>query len=122
PAGTVFTHTYLGPGTYNMTRIVYDTIMQQTTQSCSVTLSRFAIRGTVYKHDGVTPVPSATVKVVGTGYSKTLLSDANGFFAFANLKPGVYTLTIIKTGYTFPVVPPITVGPNSNASYPATTP
>ena len=61
------------------------------------------------------PLPSAIVTakkgalVAGTAYSA-----ADGSYTIGNLKPGAYTLTVTRSGYTFSVpAASATVGPSS---------
>jgi len=109
-----FTHTYANAGTYTITHKAIDTIGQQSTDTCAVTAPYFTITGTVLT-SGTAPVPSATVQVKkGTSVVKTVYTAANGLFSAGSLRPGTYTLTVTKPGYTF-AVPAATMnlGPSS---------
>src|SRR5262249_15055525 len=46
-------------------------------------------------------VPQATIKIeaVGSGVSTTSISDEQGYYSFPSLQPGVYNLTVSKTGF-----------------------
>ncbi len=110
-----FSHAYLNVGSYAIIHKAIDTIGQQSTETaCTAAPAYFAIGGTVFASGGITPVSSAAVTLSkGGSVVKTVYTLANGTFAAGFLKPGTYTLTITKVGYTFPAVAPITVGPSS---------
>ena len=73
-----------------------------------------ALGGTVYRSDGVTPVPTAMVQVRRSGtLVRTVYTGTLGTFTVGSLRPGSYTLTVTKTGFVFPVVPPVTLGPSN---------
>ncbi len=114
--GTTFTHLYALPGTYSITHSAIDAKLQASSQTSPTlaTPAYFVISGTVYRSNGSTPVPSAlvTVRKAGTA-AKSVYTAANGTFSAGSLKPGTYTLTITKTGYTFAnPAATITVGPS----------
>jgi hypothetical protein len=116
PGGTTFNHTYGLPGTYTIAHKAIDSKLQAASESCApVALAYFTISGTIYKSDGTTPVPSATVTLKKGGVVvKTVYSAANGMFSAGGLKPGTYTLSVIRAGYTFAMpAATITVGPSS---------
>jgi len=116
-AGTVFTHTYRGPGTYRLVQKALDTIGQQSTRTCFVTVSYFTIGGTVNENDGTTPVASAKVTVTNNTtnlVAKTVYTAGDGSFSAGSLRPDSYTLTVTASGFTFPATGPITVGPSDN--------
>jgi hypothetical protein len=56
-------------------------------------------------------LPSATVDAVGdeTGLKRTQVSGSNGYYAFANLPQGHYTLTVTHEGFEKQVFPAIAV-------------
>jgi hypothetical protein len=54
-----------------------------------------------------------TVKDSGGVVVKMVYSAVDGSYSAGSLKPGDYTLTTTKLGYTFPDVGPVTVGPSS---------
>ena len=56
------------------------------------------ISGTVTYTADAKWVDGATVTLTGTE-SRTMLSDGTGFYAFIDLTPGSYTLTVSKSGY-----------------------
>ena len=113
PQGGTFTHTYLNPGTYTVTHKAVDTIGQISTEYNTVTVSTFSISGVVQ----TAPEPvlnfgiaNATVRLTKGSTSVTVYTDSTGAFSAGNLKPGGYSVTVTKSGYTFPVVPTQTVG------------
>jgi PKD repeat protein len=110
PANTVFTHTYVNPGAYTVTHKAYDTAMQEATRTCSASAAYFKITGKVTRSNGTTPAPSATVKLTGNGVNKTVYTNIAGNYTLANLKPGTYTVTVTKNGYTFPAGVNVSVG------------
>ena len=57
------------------------------------------IAGTVKDPSGAS-VPNATVSVTAASLvgTKTVQTDASGYYRFANLPPGSYTLTVTATG------------------------
>jgi len=85
------------------------------TCSAPVAPAYFEIDGTVFAKNGTTPLASASVTVKkGTTPVKTAYTGALGTFKALSLKPGTYTLTVTKPGYTFAVpAATITVGPSS---------
>jgi len=110
-----FTHVYLYPGTYTITHKAIDTIGQQSSTTCTATPAYLTISGTVFAKNGTTALPSAMVTVKkGLTTVKTVYTGSNGTFSAGNLKPGTYTLTVVKSGYTFAApAATITVGPSS---------
>ena len=47
---------------------------------------------------------------------KSVTSAANGSYNLGSLKPGTYTVSFARTGYTFPVLGPYTIGPGVNTA------
>ena len=82
-----------------------------------MTPAYFVISGVVHRSDDATAVSAAKVVVKkGTRIVKTVYTSATGTFSATNLKPGTYTLTVTKTGYTFTVpAETVTVGPSELA-------
>lgn len=127
--GATLVHTYLAPPTspatsYTLTLTAIDTALKASTPltlTCTpsaVAPAYFAISGTVYAKNGTTPLSSASVTVKkGTSPVKTVYTAAGGTFSAGSLKPGTYTLTVTKPGYTFAApAATITVGPNSGGN------
>jgi len=117
-----FAHTFLNKGTYTITHKAIDTIGQQKTSTCTASPAYFTISGTVKTPlnnnlAGAIVTVKKGVQTVGTG-----VSAINGTFTVGNLKPGTYTLTAIRSGYTF-AVPAATmvVGPNDSDTITALT-
>ncbi len=101
--GTLFTHTYLNPGTYTITQKVYDTIGQTTTTTLVPNAGPFAyfsISGTVTKSDGTTAIGSALVQIKKGGtLIKQVYTAANGTYTTGLvLKPATYTVVVTKSG------------------------
>src|SRR5262245_3141247 len=60
-----------------------------------------AIRGAVSDESGaVTPGATITLTNVSTGTSRTRITDAEGRYAFLNLPPAPYELTVELAGFT----------------------
>lgn len=126
-AGTQFTHVNVIPGDFTVTLRAIDSALNISAPvECSMhaTPSYFTISGKVTKHDGTTAVASAVVAIKkGTRTIKNVFTSSNGLFSAGGLKPDTYTLVVTKSGYVFPAVAPITVGPSSaNNNVAATTP
>lgn len=120
-----FTHTFLKPGTFTIARKAIDTIGQQAVDTtCTASPAYFTIGGAVFASDTVTPVIRAKVQVkLGATTVRTVYTAPNGVFAAGSLKPGTYTLTVTKPGYTFTVpAATTTVGPDQFGSIFATSP
>jgi hypothetical protein len=129
-AGATLLHTYIAPPTspatsYTLTLTAIDTALKASTPvtlTCTpsaVAPAYFTISGTVYAHNGTTPLPSASVTLKkGSSAIKTVYTAAGGTFSAGSLKPGTYTLTVTKPGYTF-AVPAATItvgGPGSSGN------
>jgi predicted CXXCH cytochrome family protein len=116
--GATFTHTYRGPGTYNLVQTALDALGQQSIRRCSLSVKYFTIRGTVETSDidGNNPVASAQVTVRNSTTmvtAKITYTAANGTFSAGSLPPGTYDLTVTKSGYVFDdPAATITVGPS----------
>jgi len=63
------------------------------------------------------PVPDAqvTIKNEGTGFTRTLATDIDGFYAFPNLPLGTYTVTIQKMGFAAERHPGVVVDAGAQA-------
>ncbi len=58
-----------------------------------------SLSGVVSSSDGVLPGASVEVKFNSTGKTQTAVSDDSGAFAFVQLQPGEYTVTITSKGF-----------------------
>ena len=59
------------------------------------------VTGTVTDPSGaVLPGASVTLKSVGTGGTRTAVSDAGGGYTFSNLQPGPYEVTVELAGFS----------------------
>ena len=109
-----FSRTYRNAGSYTVRHRAIDTIGQARSKTCVATPTPFVISGTVYRSNGTTAVPSASVQVRQSGaLRRTVYTASNGTFSVGNLKPGTYDLTLSKSGFTFGAPTSITVGPSS---------
>ncbi|MGH9900791.1 MAG: carboxypeptidase regulatory-like domain-containing protein, partial [Pyrinomonadaceae bacterium] len=71
------------------------------------------VQGTVVDAaEAVVPGANVEIKNVGTNLSRTITTDDDGRFAFLQLSPGRYTLTVAKQGFATVVQEafPLTVG------------
>jgi hypothetical protein len=59
----------------------------------------YAISG--YVRDNASAAMPGVLVTLSGAISRSTLSDAGGFYQFANLQPGIYTVTASRTGYTF---------------------
>jgi hypothetical protein len=116
--GVTLTHTYKAQGTYTITQKALDTIGQQASRTCTVSVAYFTIGGTVQAVDSTLPppgtvnVPSAAVTLTNAGgvVVRKVYTAIDGTFSAGSLKPGTYTLSVAKGGYTFPAPVTVTVG------------
>jgi len=78
----------------------------------------FTSSGTVKNSAGTLNLASATVQLFkGTVIQKSALTNSSGVFTLGSLKPGTYTLKVVRSGYTFAVpAATITVGPDSTGT------
>jgi hypothetical protein len=116
PGGTV-SKTYGKAGTFTVVQKAIDSKLQSSTSSCgTATAGYFAISGTVYAGDGTTPIASALVTLKkGATTLAAKSTTTNGAYAFGNLKPATYSITVSRSGYVFaiPAIPSVVVGPDA---------
>jgi hypothetical protein len=120
-SGGTFSHTYVSAGTYTVTVTAIDSGVNgsnKTTGSASqsVTVTAPTISGTVTRANGTTPLSGALVLIKGP-VSFVQITKADGTYTQGNLKPGTYTVTVIKSGYTFPTSPTSGVTPGSVVNF-----
>ncbi|MBI5505534.1 MAG: carboxypeptidase regulatory-like domain-containing protein [Deltaproteobacteria bacterium] len=110
-----FSHAFTKTGTFTITHKAIDTIGQQNSTTCTATPAYFSIGGTVKNKLGTANLASAVVTVKKSGVVvKTVYTSATGAFSAGSLKPGTYTLTVTKSGYTFASpAATLTIGPSS---------
>jgi PKD repeat protein len=113
-----FTHLYAVPGTFKIyLRAIDKTGISNRKLVCTTAPAQFtlwSVTGTV-RDSANQPLGAAKVQVQRAGSTtvfRNVYTAANGTYTLANLKPGTYTLTVIKTGYTFPAAVNVTVGGN----------
>lgn len=110
PAGTTFNHAYDVAGDFTVTHTVTDSTGQANQKTYPVSISPFTIAGRVYAGDGTTPLASAIVTVKrGSDVVRSVVTSGTGAFSAGSLKPGTYTVDVVRTGYTF-AAPALTVG------------
>jgi hypothetical protein len=115
--GSVKTRTYALPGTFPVTDKAIDAKLQNNTYTCatSATPAYFTLGGTVKRSDNVTNVTYATVQLYkGAALQQSKSTGTTGTFSFTNLKPGTYSIKVVKSGHTFanPAWGPTAVGPS----------
>ena len=101
-----FPHTFLLAGSYTITLTVFDKNGLQSSATVGTTVAGsfqyYAIGGQVFAKNGTTPIIGAAITVKrGTVVVANLSSGLLGKYATAAIKPGTYTLTATKSGYTF---------------------
>jgi hypothetical protein len=101
-----FPHTFLLAGSYTITLTVYDRNGLQSSATVGTTTAGsfqfYSIAGQVFARGGTTPILGAAITVRrGTVVVANLTSVALGRYVTAAMKPGTYTLTVTKAGYTF---------------------
>ncbi len=72
----------------------------------------------MFAKNGTTPLASAAVALEkGGANTKTVYTSAAGAFSIGVLKPGTYTITVTKSGYSFAnPAATVTVGPSSSGN------
>ena len=117
-------HTYKGTVGYTITQKATDTAGNSVQKTYGpYTPIYFSISGTVATTSaGTTGISSATVTLKdSTGKALAIVytsatAGSVGNFSFTKLTPGTYTMTVVKTGYTFTTDPDLTkiVGANKS--------
>ena len=73
-------------------------------------LATSAILGTVTDSSGaLIPDVPVTVTDTGTGYSRTVTTDANGAYNVDNVQPGEYKIRVAKSGFKEQILTGVTV-------------
>jgi len=112
--GGTFTHTYLTAGTFTPTVRAVDTAAKGSTYTCgtNATPMYFTISGTVETSGGtLLGGATITVKKGGIFVKRVYSASVSGVYSAGGLRPGTYTLTTTKAGYTF-ANQTVTVGPD----------
>jgi hypothetical protein len=115
PGGTA-SKVYGKVGTFAVVQKDTDNKPQSASNACgTATPAYFAINGTVFTPGGTTGLGGARITLFKNGIAQTAVTSAtNGTYNFPNLRPATYTLTVSRSGYTFPtstLIGPVTVGP-----------
>jgi hypothetical protein len=111
-------HTFLVPGNYKIKLKVVDTLGQESRSTLATTVSGnfayFTISGKIFGKGGSPALGAAQIQVKKDGtLLKSTMSAADGTYSTGNMKPGTYTLTVTKSGYTFTVpAATVTIGPS----------
>ena len=83
------------------------------TASTSVVIgsTSLTVSGKVTRSNGTTPIPTVAMTLKqGTVVKKLAYTDASGNYTMTGVSTGNYTLTVTKSGLTFPAPAAITVG------------
>ncbi len=118
-AGATFNRTYVVPGAFPVTVRATDSrpVSDDFTCATTATPAYFAISGSVKKADNTTPFGGVAVTLKKSGVSvKSVTTGTNGAYNLGSLKPGTYTVSFTRSGYTFPVLGPYTIGPSVNTA------
>lgn len=116
-----FTHVYAkvppaAPGYFTITQTAFDAAGQQSARTCTAAPGYFTLSGTVRSRTGAN-LNMATVTLKTGTTTRTAYTASNGTFSVASLKPGVWTVTVSKSGYTFAnPAAAITLGPSSSGT------
>lgn len=114
--GQSFSHVYAKTGTFTVAHTAVDSLPQSNvsaTCTATATPALFAISGTVKNRLGTAPLAGAVVVLrKGTLTMGSASTATNGSFSFGSLKPGTYSLTVTKSGYTF-ATPSYVLGPSA---------
>jgi len=101
-AGGIFTHTYSSANTYT---IVASATLQGLVASQNITAivpAKYTVGGTVTNLAGTTPLSGVSLQLKLNGVAKAAASTSStGAYTFVNVVPGAYTITAVKSGYTF---------------------
>ena len=114
------TKVYTRVGTFPVSAKASDIRGGSSTYACPdpATPSYFTITGTV-RTSAASPIAGATVTLRrGTVAVASRSTASDGTYVFTNLKPGTYSVTVAKAGYSFgpaPQQPSVTVGGNKIA-------
>jgi hypothetical protein len=122
----IVTKVYNRPGTFPVTAKALDIQGLSSTYTCPqpATPTYFAITGAVTTGQG-SPISGARVTLArGSVAIASKLTAVDGTYAFPDLKPGTYAISVTKTGYGFgaaPQHPALIVGPSKVADVTAVT-
>jgi len=114
--GRTISHTYTAPGTYLVKHGVKDNVPSPYVYSGNTPVTvptTVSVSGRVVRLDGITPVSSASMRLLqGTQVVKLTTTAADGTYTFTNVAPGSYTARAVKSGLVF-VDQPVTVTTSS---------
>jgi hypothetical protein len=116
-----FLHTYIGAGVYPITHKAIDDVGQLSAHGCTASPVYFSITGVVTNNypGNTATVTGATVTVTNTVSGiivDAVTSGVGGAYSVAFLKPGSYTVTATKYGYTFDAPTALSVGPSATVN------
>ena len=118
-AGGTFNRTYISPGAFAVKVRATDSRPVSAEYTCATTATPayFAITGTVKKADDTTPFSGVAVTLKKSGVPvKSVTTGTLGTYTLGSLKPGTYTVSFTRAGFTFPVLGPYTIGPSVNTA------
>jgi hypothetical protein len=102
--GGIFPHTYAAAGTFKITLRAIDTGNLLNEASGNVVLAAFTISGKVLLYEGASATLDDYVQIIlrkGTTVVSSTYTNTTGDYSFANVKPGAYTVTAVKSGVVF---------------------
>jgi PKD repeat protein len=122
-AGADISHVYQNAGSYTISYRVTDSGGMTASLSQPIKLVKYQVGGKVTRANGTTAISGVKMDLrQGAVLVKTAYTDGSGNYVLTNLKPGTYTIVPAKTGFTFGVVPDVTVGPDATSTISSTTP
>jgi hypothetical protein len=127
-AGGTIAKAYTRVGSFPVTQTATDNFGQSNTHICgTATPAYFTVGGTVRSGvgGGISGANVRLLKRATIGSYVTVAStvtSASGTYAFGSVKPGRYSITVVKRGYSFATSPEFTVGPSATVDVTASAP